>query len=63
MNLKKYAKLLMNISKEIPIYWPITTETLLKSLCAKYAIKTNISSKLVAINAVTATSTIKKISI
>jgi len=35
MNLKKYAKLLMNISKETPIYWPKTTETLLKSLWAK----------------------------
>ena len=42
MNLEKYAKLLMIISRDTPMYWPETIEMVLKSLLAKKAIKTNI---------------------
>jgi hypothetical protein len=60
---KKYANILIRINADIPIYWPNITETLLKSLRAKKDIKINISSKFVAIKAITATEQVKIISI
>ena len=61
INLKKNANKLIN--NNTPMYWPNTTEVLLKSLDPKNIVKTNKSSRLVATNALTATNTVKRISI
>ena len=46
---------------DTPMYWPKTTDMLLKSSRAKNAIKMSVSSRFVAINAFTATSIVKMI--